>query len=161
MPNEMASTTTTTTINKTAIPLNTSKTSLMRPIPLSVDIPAFPTSEAKEARPSSPQRALSDPFPPAPARQLPSILGREGEQTPKSAGNTPKSPKTVKFGKGGMSLEKAKTTPETGRKELGKRRHSHEPRLNVHTECGRHSDDWLFGGFSVAETMKRLWEKKG
>jgi hypothetical protein len=24
-----------------------------------------------------------------------------------------------------------------------KRRHSHEPKVNVYTECGRHGDDWL------------------
>jgi hypothetical protein len=45
--------------------------------------------------------------------------------------------------------------------ERPKRRHSSETRMNVHTECGRHSDDWLFGGFSVAGVKSLLWGKKG
>jgi hypothetical protein len=40
------------------------------------------------------------------------------------------------------------------------RRHSAEPHKNVYTECGRHSDDWLFGGFSVAGVAKKIWNKK-
>lgn len=38
-----------------------------------------------------------------------------------------------------------------------KRRSSSEARMNVHTECGRHSDDWLFGGFSMANVVKMFW----
>jgi hypothetical protein len=38
-----------------------------------------------------------------------------------------------------------------------RRRYSHEPKKNVYTECGRHSDEWLFGGWS--DKVKRLWEK--
>jgi hypothetical protein len=41
-----------------------------------------------------------------------------------------------------------------------RRRRSNDPKINVYTECGRHSDDWLFGGFSVSGTMKMLWDKK-
>lgn len=41
------------------------------------------------------------------------------------------------------------------------RRRSHDPtKINVYTECGRHSDDWLFGGFSVRGAVKMLWEKR-
>jgi len=40
-----------------------------------------------------------------------------------------------------------------------KRRHSHEPKVNGYTECGRHGDDWLFGGFSVSGSVKKLWER--
>jgi hypothetical protein len=40
------------------------------------------------------------------------------------------------------------------------RRQSHDPKINVYTECGRHGDDWLFGGFSVSGTVKSLWEKR-
>lgn len=40
------------------------------------------------------------------------------------------------------------------------RRHSHGPaKVNGYTTCGRHSDDWLFGGFSVSGAVKKLWEK--
>jgi hypothetical protein len=53
----------------------------------------------------------------------------------------------------------------SGRSDTGDktRRHSHEPKVNVYTECGRHGDDWLFGGFSVSGAVKKLWErdKKG
>jgi hypothetical protein len=38
----------------------------------------------------------------------------------------------------------------------GKRRHSNEGKINVHTECGRHSDEWLFGGFSVAGAVRKM-----
>lgn len=27
--------------------------------------------------------------------------------------------------------------------------------------CGRHSDDWLFGGFSVTDAVKKIWQKGG
>jgi hypothetical protein len=41
-----------------------------------------------------------------------------------------------------------------------KRRHRHEPKVNLYTECGRHSDEWLFGGFSVSEAVRKIWERK-
>jgi hypothetical protein len=40
-------------------------------------------------------------------------------------------------------------------KPISKRNSTHSHKnLNVHTECGRHSDDWLFG--PLAETVKSL-----
>jgi len=43
-----------------------------------------------------------------------------------------------------------------------KRRHSsNDAHTNVYTECGRHSDDWLFGGFSVSGVVKKIWQKDG
>lgn len=30
----------------------------------------------------------------------------------------------------------------------------------TYTQCGRHSNDWLFGGFSVTNTVKGLLERK-
>jgi hypothetical protein len=41
-----------------------------------------------------------------------------------------------------------------------RRRRSNDAKMNVYTECGRHGDDWLFGGFSVSGTVKMLWEKR-
>lgn len=41
--------------------------------------------------------------------------------------------------------------------------HSRRPEMshmNVYTQCGRHGDDWLFGGFSVSQTVKRMWDRK-
>jgi hypothetical protein len=45
---------------------------------------------------------------------------------------------------------------------LGKetRRYSHEPKVNVYTECGRHGDDCAFGGFSVSRKLKSILGKK-
>jgi len=45
---------------------------------------------------------------------------------------------------------------------LGKetRRYSHEPKVNVYTECGRHGDDWAVGGFSVSRKLKSILGKK-
>ncbi|KAF4624622.1 hypothetical protein G7Y89_g13549 [Cudoniella acicularis] len=38
-----------------------------------------------------------------------------------------------------------------------KRRHSLEPsQVNVYLECGRHRDEWLFGGFSVTSAIKKV-----
>lgn len=36
-------------------------------------------------------------------------------------------------------------------------RHHHETHVNVHTECGRHGDDWLFGGWNVGAVVKRVF----
>jgi hypothetical protein len=41
-----------------------------------------------------------------------------------------------------------------------KKTHSEDFHKNAYTECGRHSDDWLFGGVSVTKTLKGLWEKR-
>jgi hypothetical protein len=38
--------------------------------------------------------------------------------------------------------------------------HSHPDHTNVHTECGRHGDDWLFGGFSLVEVFRGLFSRK-
>lgn len=31
-------------------------------------------------------------------------------------------------------------------------------KANVYTSCGRHGDDWLFGGFSLGGTVKKMWD---
>ncbi|THV54316.1 hypothetical protein BGAL_0029g00100 [Botrytis galanthina] len=56
---------------------------------------------------------------------------------------------SVNRGKGGV------------KKDEVKRRHSSNEHVNVYTECGRHSDDWLFGGFSVTDAVKKIWNKDG
>ncbi|CZR50415.1 uncharacterized protein PAC_00287 [Phialocephala subalpina] len=35
-----------------------------------------------------------------------------------------------------------------------------EGHMNAHSECGRHGDDWLFGGMSVGDGVKWLLGKK-
>lgn len=41
-----------------------------------------------------------------------------------------------------------------------KRRYSNENHVNVYTDCGRHGDDWLFGGWSVGGAVKKVWGRK-
>jgi hypothetical protein len=47
----------------------------------------------------------------------------------------------------------------TEAKDTAKKGRTHKENVNVYTECGRHSNDWLFGGFSVSDTVKKLWHK--
>jgi len=129
--------------------------------PPQYDVHQSTVSEQRQApAPPPPQRTISDPLPPSPSRPY-SNLARQSTYdaaTPKSAGyKSPRSPKNVKFGAG--SDDRSMTSP-TSYKGMPKRRHSHESKVNVYTECGRHSNDWLFGGFSVAGVVKKFWEKK-
>jgi hypothetical protein len=75
-------------------------------------------------------------------------------EVPKSAGYMDNSLRFLKGAKGDKS-------PSSGRSDkMDKaRRHSHESKINGYTECGRHGDDWLFGGFSVSDSVKKLWER--
>ncbi|KAA8566013.1 hypothetical protein EYC84_009813 [Monilinia fructicola] len=47
------------------------------------------------------------------------------------------------------------------KKDSVKRRHSSNEHANVYTECGRHSNDWLFGGLSLSGVVKKIWQKDG
>jgi len=106
------------------------------------------------ALPSSRQRAVNGP---ALSSAAHSSSQRDLARTatvptpPKSAGLVDKSLRVA-------SGPKSSASPEDDDKL--KRKHSHETKVNVYTECGRHSDEWLFGGFSVADAVKRLWEKE-
>ncbi|PMD64362.1 uncharacterized protein K444DRAFT_304427 [Hyaloscypha bicolor E] len=55
------------------------------------------------------------------------------------------------------SATSASTSKQEERGSVRKKHHSHK---NIYTECGRHGDDWLLGGFSVTETVKRMLGKK-
>ena len=35
-----------------------------------------------------------------------------------------------------------------------------EGKTNLYTECGRHGDDWLFGGFSLGSAVRRILAPK-
>lgn len=155
-----------------------------RPTTLSLDIPPPNQTQKSEnsARPSSPRRIFSDPLPSASSsattststsRRFGEMARNPGEQEhPHSASAT--SPRNVRFGNFGRlssfgrgeALGKSMTTPVPRKGsfprggESMKRRHSSETRMNVHTECGRHSDDWLFGGFSVSGAVKKLGKRK-
>jgi hypothetical protein len=37
------------------------------------------------------------------------------------------------------------------------KRHTHSTKQNAYTECGRHGDEWLFGGFPESGSLKKLW----
>ncbi|KAH6679575.1 hypothetical protein B0J14DRAFT_301480 [Halenospora varia] len=50
---------------------------------------------------------------------------------------------------------------ETPRTTKAERRHSFEPnKVNVYTECGRHSDEWLFGGLSLSGAFRKVVGRK-
>jgi hypothetical protein len=104
---------------------------------------------------SSPfQRTVSDPFPPPSPAQRGTPTRAFSSGAPLSAGYLDTNSRFPNAGNGDKS--------PAGRSEKGdktKRRHSHEPKVNGYTECGRHGNDWLFGGFSVSGTVKKLWEK--
>ncbi len=104
---------------------------------------------------SSPfQRTVSDPFPPLSHAQRGTPTRASSSGAPLSAGYVDTN---LRFLKGDMGDK----SPSSRSKNVDKtkRRHSHEPNVNGYTECGRHGNDWLFGGFSVSGTVKKLWEK--
>ena len=108
-----------------------------------------------QPRSSPAQRTMSDPFPPpSPAQQGSPMRATSGE-VPKSAGYTDSSVRFLKSSKG----DKSPSSSRSDKREKAKRRHSHESKINGYTECGRHGDDWLFGGFSVSDSVKKLWER--
>jgi hypothetical protein len=47
---------------------------------------------------------------------------------------------------------------EDDKKPTVTKRHSHHSHTNVHTECGRHGDEWLFG--PITEAVKSVFKKK-
>lgn len=68
----------------------------------------------------------------------------------------------MKFGFG-RHAEDGDNRRVAGKKEGGqspKTKHFHETHANVYTECGRHGDDWLFGGWSVGGVVKRVLGRK-
>ena len=129
----------------------------------------FADVEATQSSSSS-QPALPHP---APHRTLsgPSILQttsisdilHKDTISPSSSSPTAKPPKNLRFAKEDDVLKKSKTTPVPFKvpvREGINRRHSADPKINVHTHCGRKSDDWLFSGWHVADTVKKIWEKE-
>jgi hypothetical protein len=104
-----------------------------------------------QPRSSGPYRTTSDPFPPpSPAQRGIAPRASSGD-VPKSAGSTDSS---LRFLKGSKS-DKSPSSSRSDKGDKARRRHS----SNNYTECGRHGDDWLFGGFSVSDSVKKLWER--
>jgi hypothetical protein len=114
----------------------------------------YPAGSFAQPLSSAPQRTVSDPYPPpSPASRSTPTRASSGD-VPMSAGYVDSS---LRFLKGSASDKSPSSRSQPGDKT--KRRHSHEPKVNGYTECGRHGDDWLFGGFSVSGSVKKLWER--
>jgi hypothetical protein len=104
-----------------------------------------------QPRSSGPYRTTSDPFPPPSPAQRGTATRASSGDVPKSAGSTDSSPRLLKGSKG----DKSPSSSRSDKGDKARRRHS----SNNYTECGRHGDDWLFGGFSVSDSVKKLWER--
>jgi hypothetical protein len=109
------------------------------------------TSHRRSARASN-QRRATEPHP------------------PKSAGYSPNSPSgPLRFFHGRGNSGGSGIPPTSRGKTTPNRRYSHEPvqlspgtgerKVNVYTECGRHSDEWLFG--PLTDAVKKIWIKDG
>lgn len=98
----------------------------------------------------------------------PNRRNRHSSYTPRRATDPPRSApasRNIRFLPGaagsGNSSPRSPTSPGAlPRGPAVNRRHSHDPKRNVYTECGRHSDEWLFGGFSVSGAMRRIWSRE-
>ncbi|TAQ87949.1 hypothetical protein B7494_g3719 [Chlorociboria aeruginascens] len=99
-----------------------------------------PYSSPSQTRLPPPHRTLSEPSSPL------TIFRGNRTNSPHTARSATIAPKTRIFGQDG--------------KETPIRRQSNEAKTNVYTECGRHGDEWLFGGFSLGDTVRKIWEKK-
>ncbi|ESZ90113.1 hypothetical protein SBOR_9506 [Sclerotinia borealis F-4128] len=101
-------------------------------------------------------------------QSTPELIRRERSPTPsmlmrrKTEGEVIKSgPKSAGMVDKRARFDEGRNRGKGEKKDSGKRRHSNNEHANVYTECGRHSDDWLFGGFSVSGAMKKIWQKDG
>ena len=124
------------------------------PLSISTARPAYGSLSGQSPTappPRSAQRTFSNPSPSAEQRERDDTTGNFSRSVPKSAGYTERN---LRFAKSEGNRSPAMRSPN---EEMMRRRHSHEPKKNVYTECGRHSDEWLFGGWS--DKVKKLWEK--
>jgi len=127
------------------------------PLSISTARPAYGSLSGQSPTappPRSAQRTFSNPSPSAEQRERDDTTGIFSRSVPKSAGYTERN---LRFAKSEGNRSPAMRSPTSPNEEMMRRRHSHEPKKNVYTECGRHSDEWLFGGWS--DKVKKLWEK--
>ncbi|KAE9364333.1 hypothetical protein N431DRAFT_431205 [Stipitochalara longipes BDJ] len=54
------------------------------------------------------------------------------------------------------SLSTAKTFTTVDEDGIEHIHHASPDHTNVHTECGRHGDDWLFGGWNLGQVFRGL-----
>jgi len=105
--------------------------------------PAYRVSSSPLPSPSTPQRVT--------ATRSTTL------DTPRSAGFTDKSlrfPGTPRSGAKSPTSASAKRRSDT----MIDRRMSDDPKKNAYSECGRHSDEWLFGGLSF-DSIKKVWDR--
>ncbi|KAG9234714.1 hypothetical protein BJ875DRAFT_295652 [Amylocarpus encephaloides] len=104
------------------------------PSPISSPSTSHPTSHPQ---PSTSKRRATEPFKGATSPRSPlGALFRKSSEPPKVT-----SPSLKRLSEGNVQV----------------RRNSGE-KVNVYTECGRHSDEWLFGPMKGA--VKRMWERE-
>jgi hypothetical protein len=135
----------------------------------SIDAPSSPSQKSLSTTSTSHTRTFSDPVFPYSSRPIsdsmaPSSRGSKRTEMPRSAGH--RSPmnevkgERCRSGSKKTSLHTPGSPTHQGPDQKTKRRYSHEPKVNLYTECGRHSDDWLFGGFALSDAVKKIWGKK-
>lgn len=117
------------------------------------------SSGSSSAQPHSPYRTVSDPVPYASTSTSQYATTRRSTTTdiPESQGynNT-----NASFQESSRSSRSSKN-PTSPSFMTDKRRES-DPKSNLYTQCGRHGDQWLFGGFPFDNIKKALGsEKKG
>ncbi|CAG8951180.1 hypothetical protein HYFRA_00007926 [Hymenoscyphus fraxineus] len=106
-----------------------------------------PRGIGTQRRATEPPKSATSSFSSSPSSPL-RFFTRNGVTESPTRMNT--APTRASTGNSGMNGEKIKRLSE------GSRRYSGE-KINVHTECGRHSDEWLFGPMKGA--VRRILER--
>ncbi|KAH7397765.1 hypothetical protein BKA64DRAFT_672780 [Cadophora sp. MPI-SDFR-AT-0126] len=103
----------------------------------------------------SPHRTFSEPATSPTFSDFTPTTTRASQTTVDTQSSAGSSEKTLQFDADSHTSERRRS-----REKQPPRRHSHDPsKVNGYTTCGRHGDDWLFGGFSVSGAVKKIWEK--
>ena len=104
----------------------------------------------------SPHRTFSEPATSPTSSEFAHTTTRASQSSVDTQSSAGSSEKTLQFDANSQTSPRRRS----GEKKQPLRRYSHDPsKVNGYTTCGRHGDDWLFGGFSVSGAVKKLWEK--
>ncbi|KAF8852065.1 hypothetical protein BDZ45DRAFT_695377 [Acephala macrosclerotiorum] len=107
--------------------------------------------------PQSAYRVSSSPLPSPSTPQRATATRSTTIDTPRSAGfidRCPRLPGTLRSGAKSPTSTSLKRRSDT----MIDRRLSDDPKKNAYTQCGRHSDEWLFGGLTF-DSIKKVWER--
>jgi hypothetical protein len=119
-------------------------------------VSCLPKSQSKSTQRLEPlsfsRRSFSDP--------LRSNASRRCSNNPHESSETATGVTGKQEGRSQHSVMSATSGGEEGERCPIAKRHSHPNHNNIYTECGRHGDDWLFGGFSVTGAVKQMFEKR-